>query len=193
MSEAALKFEAFIAKYPKSEPWTKQAKFSLSAVYVDLGAVEKGQAILEKYLAENPDDIGVNNDLGYLYADQGTNLEKARKMIKKAIKSEPENAAYLDSMGWVLFKLGEHKEAITWLKKATKLKTGNDATIWEHLGDCYGAIKETSDATKAWKKALELVNKESHPDAKLIRRVEEKLSAQESDVGNVKPESSDDP
>jgi tetratricopeptide (TPR) repeat protein len=193
MSEAALRFEAFIAKYPNSDPWTKQAKFSLSAVYVNLGAVEKGQQILEKYLVENPDDIGVNNDLGYLYADQGTNLEKARKMIEKAVKAEPENAAYLDSMGWVLFKLGEHKEAITWLKKATKLETGNDATIWEHLGDCYGAIQETFDATKAWKKALELVNEDNHPDEKLIRRVEEKLAAQKSDVGDVKTESKDDP
>jgi tetratricopeptide (TPR) repeat protein len=160
---------------------------------VQLGNLKRGEEILEKFLAENPDDIGVNNDLGYLYADQGKNLEKARKMIAKAVESEPENAAYLDSMGWVLFKLGEHKEAITWLVKATKLESGNDATIWEHLGDCYGAIKETSDATKAWEKALELVKEESHPDKELIKRVEEKLKAQKSDVGNVKTESKDEP
>jgi tetratricopeptide (TPR) repeat protein len=191
--EAAEKFEAFIAKYPDSEPWTKQAKFSLSAVYVKLGDLKRGEEILEKFLAENPDDIGVNNDLGYLYADQGKNLEKARKMIEKAVEAEPENAAYLDSMGWVLFKLGEHKEAITWLVKATKLETGNDATIWEHLGDCYGAIKETSDATKAWEKALELVKEESHPDEELIKRVVEKLKAQKSDVSKTKAESKDEP
>jgi tetratricopeptide (TPR) repeat protein len=193
MTKAAEKFEAFIEKYPTSEPWTKQAKFSLSAVYVQLGELKRGEDILEKYLAENPDDIGVNNDLGYLYADQGKNLEKARKMIQKAVDAEPENAAYLDSLGWVLFKLGEHKEAITWLKKATDLKTGNDATIWEHLGDCYGAIKETSDATRAWEKALELVKEDTHPDEKLIKRVEEKLKAQKSDVGKVKAESPDAP
>lgn len=191
--KAAEKFEAFIAKYPDAGRLTKQAKFSLSAVYVQLGDLKRGEEILEKYLAENPDDIGVNNDLGYLYADQGKNLEKARKMIEKAVEAEPENAAYLDSMGWVLFKLGEHKEAITWLVKATKLETGNDATIWEHLGDCYGAIKETSDATKAWEKALELVKEESHPDQELIKRVEEKLKAQKSDVGKTKAESKDEP
>jgi tetratricopeptide (TPR) repeat protein len=191
--KAAELFEAFITKYPNSDPLTKQAKFSLSAVYVQLGNLKRGEEILEKFLAENPDDIGVNNDLGYLYADQGKNLQKARKMIAKAVESEPENAAYLDSMGWVLFKLGEHKEAITWLVKATKLESGNDATIWEHLGDCYGAIKETSDATKAWEKALELVKEESHPDKELIKRVEEKLKAQKSDVGNVKTESKDEP
>ena len=193
LDEATKKFEAFIAKYPKSDPWTKQAKFSLSAVYVQLGDLKRGEEILEKFLAENPDDIGVNNDLGYLYADQGKNLEKARKMIEKAVEAEPENAAYLDSMGWVLFKLGEHKEAINWLKKATQLETGDDATIWEHLGDCHIAIKETKDATAAWKKALELVKKENHPDEELIKRVEEKLKAQKSAVGKAKPESKDDP
>ena len=160
---------------------------------MQLGNHKRGEEILEKFLAENPDDIGVNNDLGYLYADQGKNLEKARKMIEKAVEAEPENAAYLDSMGWVLFKLGEFKEAITWLKKATDLETGNDATIWEHLGDCYGATKDTAEATKAWEKALKLVNEESHPDKELIKRVEEKLKAQKSDVGKVKTESKDAP
>ena len=81
--------------------------------------LKRGEDILENFLAENPDDIGVNNDLGYLYADQGKNLEKARKMIQKAVDAEPENAAYLDSLGWVLFKLGNYKEAISWLTKAT--------------------------------------------------------------------------
>lgn len=191
--KAAELFEAFIEKYPNSDPLTKQAKFSLSAVYVQLGNFKRGEEILEKYLAENPDDIGVNNDLGYLYADQGKNLKKARKMIEKAVEAEPENAAYLDSMGWVLFKLGEHQEAITWLKKATALESGDDATIWEHLGDCHIAIKETAEATEAWKKALELVKEESHPDEELVKRVEEKLKAQKSDVGDTKVESKDDP
>ena len=193
MTAAAKKFESFIAKYPESEPWTKQAKFSLSAVYVQLGDFKRGEDILEKFLAENPDDIGVNNDLGYLYADQGKNLEKARKMIQKAVDAEPENAAYLDSLGWVLFKLGKYKEAIGWLNKATDLETGNDATIWEHLGDCYNAIKDAGEAKKAWNKALELVKEDTHPDEELIKRVDEKLKTQKSDIGKVKPESTDDP
>jgi tetratricopeptide (TPR) repeat protein len=186
-------FEAFITKYPNSEPLTRQAKFSLSAVYVQLGETKRGEEILEKFLADNPDDIGVNNDLGYLYADQGKNLEKARGMIQKAVDAEPENAAYLDSMGWVLFKLGEFKEAITWLKKATALKTGDDPTIWEHLGDCYNGIKETSEANKAWDKALKLLKEDAHPDKELLKRVEEKLKVKAADVGKVKTESTDEP
>ena len=106
---------------------------------------------------------------------------------------EPDNPAFMDSMGWVLFKTGEYKEAISWLKKATQLETGDDATIWEHLGDCYGATKETTEAKKAWEKALELVRKENHPDEELIKRVEEKLKAQKPDAGKAKTESKDDP
>ena len=49
----------------------------------------------------------MNNDLGYLYAEQGKNLEKAETMIRKAVADEPENSAYLDSLGWVLFKRGK--------------------------------------------------------------------------------------
>lgn len=190
---AAKLFEAFIEKYPNQDPLTKQAKFSLSAVYVQLNDFQRGEEILEKYYAENPDDIGVNNDLGYLYADQGKNLEKARKMIEKAVEAEPENAAYLDSLGWVLFKLGETKEAITWLEKATKQENGNDATIWEHLGDCHNAEKDAEEARKAWKKALELTAEETNPDKDLVKRLQEKLSIKDSDVGKVQPESKDDP
>ena len=75
-------------------------------VYVNLGDFSKGEAELETLLQRNPDEAGVNNDLGYLYADQGKNLEKAEAMIRKALREEPKNAAYLDSLGWVLFKRG---------------------------------------------------------------------------------------
>ena len=67
-----------------------------------------------------PTTPGVNNDLGYLYADQGKNLEKAEAMIRKAVQEEPDNCAYLDSLGWVLFKRGKVKEAVEPLEKAVK-------------------------------------------------------------------------
>ena len=68
----------------------------------------------------NPDDPWPNNDLGYLYAEQGKNLEKAEAMIRKALQEEPESFAYLDSLGWVLFKRGKAKEALEPLKKAAE-------------------------------------------------------------------------
>ena len=85
-----------------------------------MGDYAKGEAELEILLQRNPDEAGPNNDLGYLYAEQGKNLEKAEAMIRKALQEEPENSAYLDSLGWVLFKRGKVKEALETLKKAAE-------------------------------------------------------------------------
>lgn len=176
---AAQKYEAYIGKH-KESPYVKQAKFSLSAIYVELGDLSKGEKILEDYLAENPDDPGVNNDLGYLYADQGKNLEKARLMIEKAVEAEPENPAYLDSLGWVLFKLKEFEAARDWLKKATKLENGNDSTIWDHLGDCHRELKAIDKAKAAYETALKLAQDEKPQDKELIGKIKTKLDALKS-------------
>jgi tetratricopeptide (TPR) repeat protein len=168
------KYEAFLTKYPSSR-FSRQVKFSLSALHVRVGDMRKGEKILEAFLAENPNDPGVNNDLGYLYADQGKNLEKAKKMIEIAIKAEPENGAYLDSMGWVLYKLGDYKGAIEWLTKASNAENGEDPTIWEHLGDCHHRLKNLDEAKKSWQKAYELTSDDAFPDKKLIDRLQDKL------------------
>lgn len=190
--EAAKRYEDFLAKYP-DHSLARQAKFSLSAIYVQLGENKKGEEILEKFLADNPDDPGVNNDLGYLYADQGKNLERAKAMIEKAVAAEPENAAYLDSMGWVLFKLGEFKEAATWLKKATALEDGDDPTLWDHLGDSHHKGNDIAAARKAWKRALELAEESPTPDEKLVKQIKEKLEIHKPKDGAARTESKDDP
>ena len=149
-------FEDLIAKHPDDGTFTHRARVSLSNVYVQLGDMKKGEEILEQFLVENPDDPGVNNDLGYLYAEQGKNLERAKTMIEKAVKAEPKNGAYLDSMGWVLFKLGQHAEAKTWLEKATQAEGsgGGDSTIWDHLGDAQLQLKDIPGARTSWERAL---------------------------------------
>jgi Tfp pilus assembly protein PilF len=173
---AAEKYEAYLVKH-KDSPYAKQAKFSLSAIYVELGDLAKGEKILEDYLAENPDDPGVNNDLGYLYADQGKNLEKARSMIEKAVAAEPGNPAYLDSMGWVLFKLKDYEKARDWLMKATALENGNDSTIWDHLGDCHRELNATDEARTAYTTALKLAREEKPQDEELIGKIKTKLDS----------------
>lgn len=171
-------FEQVIAKYtkqPRQQEIVRRCRFSLSNIYVQQGKIREGERILEQVLEESPDDPSVNNDLGYLYADQGKHLEKAETMIRKAVAAEPENAAYQDSMGWVLYKRGKFQEALPHLQKATKLPTGDDATIWEHLGDCYQRLQKTEQAREAWQKALKRAQEESRPDEELIERIQQKL------------------
>lgn len=177
-------FEDLIKKNPDGGSAVDQARMSLSNVYVQLGDMKKGEEVLEAYLADHPDEPGVNNDLGYLYADQGKNLEKARAMIEKAVKAEPKNAAYLDSMGWVLFKLGKYEEATTWLEKATQTDRGGDATIWDHLGDVQLQMKEVAKARQSWEKALKTSKEErNNGDPKLQKKLEEKLQLHKVEAG----------
>ena len=173
--EAISRLEQFIKDHPEQTELVRRCQYSLSNIHVLRGELRKGEEILEAVLEEEPDDPAVNNDLGYLYADQGKNLEKAEQMIRKAIAAEPENAAYLDSFGWVLFKNGKAAEAIEPLEKAAKMRKGGDGTIWDHLGDAYHKLGKLPAAADAWKKALEQAEAEKHPDEKLIERIKTKL------------------
>jgi tetratricopeptide (TPR) repeat protein len=186
--EAIRRLEQVIAKFPEDRETVRRCQFTLSNVYVQRGEIREGEKILERILAEDPDDPSVNNDLGYLYADQGKNLEQAEQMVRKAIAAEPENPAYLDSMGWVLYKLGKFEEAREWLEKAVKLPSGSDATILDHLADCYDRLQQRDKAVETWRKALEKARAETRPDAKVIGRIEDKLKNATSGAGELQPE-----
>lgn len=178
--EAIKTFNEVTEKFAGDKKIVRRSLSLLSSLYVQRGELRKGEEVLEKIYAEDPDDPSINNDLGYLYADHGKNLEKAKSMIQIAIKAEPENPAYLDSMGWVLYKLGDYEKALPYLEKAVELPGGGDATIWDHLGDCYARLKQIDKATDAWQKALEDAKKQTRPDEKLLKRIEQKLAGAKS-------------
>ncbi|HEY2249585.1 MAG TPA: tetratricopeptide repeat protein, partial [Planctomycetaceae bacterium] len=183
--EAIERMEKLISDFPRPQPEQvrriiRSAQSSLSNIYVLKGEINKGEEILEGVYRDDPEDITVNNDLGYLYADQGKNLEQAEAMIRKALAAEPDNGAYLDSMGWVLFKREKYGDALPFLEKAIKNSPGpGDETLWEHLGDVHDRLKKPADAIEAWKHSLELSAKAQYPDQKLIDRVKEKVAAAE--------------
>ena len=153
----------------------RQSHFMLSAILVQEGQLQRGQEILEKIYANEPDDPSVNNDLGYLYADQNIKLEQAEKMIRLALDAEPDNNAYLDSMGWVLYRLEKYDEAKKYMLKAVEGSTEGDSTLWDHLGDIYDKSGEKEEATKAWETALKQAESDDRRDDKLIRTIRTKL------------------
>jgi tetratricopeptide (TPR) repeat protein len=178
--EAIAVYKELLERYPNDEDIFRTAHSNLSIVYVNMGDYAKGEAELEILLARTPDEPGVNNDLGYLYADQGKNLEKAETMIRKAVEQEPENFAYLDSLGWVLFKRGKVKEAVEPLEKAIKVQIdtmATDATVYEHLGDVYFQLQQIEKAREAWKSAEKVAAKATPVDKRLpeIRKKLESL------------------
>ncbi len=152
-----------VAKYPEST----DALFRLGSSLERGGNPAEGEKVFLQLLVLRPNDAATQNYLGYMWADQGVQLERAREMIEKAVAREPRNAAYLDSLGWAYFRLGQLASAEKELREACRREPG-DPTIQEHLGDLELRLGDSAAAIKHWEKALELKHEE--PD-----RVREKL------------------
>ncbi len=189
--EAIGQLRGLIERFPTNDEIVKFAHSSLSGIYAELNDFPKAEAELEIVYAKDPEDAGINNDLGYLYADQGKNLEKAEAMIRKAVAEDPDNYAYLDSLGWVLFKRGKFEEALKPLEKA-QADTRADSTIPDHLGDVYFQLQETTKAKAAWERALKL-SAEAKPVDKRYAEIQKKIQSLQQFVPAPKPKTGDKP
>lgn len=124
------------------------------------GDYVQAEKCFERCLQINPDFAEALNYLGYMWAEHGIKLEKAHELIQKAVQLEPKSAAYLDSLGWVLYKLNRPAEALPNLQKAIEYNDAPDATLYDHLGDIYAALKENDKAREAWGKSLAIESNE---------------------------------
>lgn len=123
------------------------------------GLTEKAAELLKKSIELDPSSAAQTyNYLGYMWIDRGENLDEAGKMIQKALEMEPENGAFVDSLGWYYYKAGEFDKALKELLRAVKLITPEDAVVFEHLGDVYQAMGNTAEAVRSWEKSLTIEN-----------------------------------
>jgi tetratricopeptide (TPR) repeat protein len=169
-----------------------EIRLLLSTVFSAMREFTKAEEQIQLVLKDDPNDATANNNLGYQWADQGKNLEEAERLIRKAIDldqqqrktqavqsvdDEGENAAYLDSLGWVLFRRGRLDDARRWLEKAAALAGGeDDPTVWDHLGDLYMRLDDHGRARNAWQKAMELFHLEHRrTDDEHYREIKHKL------------------
>jgi tetratricopeptide (TPR) repeat protein len=135
---------------------------------------EEGEAILLELLEAQPDDPWVGNDLGYLWAERGINLDRAEELVRNAVEAEPENSAYLDSLGWVLYKQGRPEEALPLLEKAVSIRAST--VNLDHLGDVQFGLGKRDEARAAWQRAVDFAEKAEPPDPTLVG-IREKLQA----------------
>ncbi len=119
-------------------------------------AAERFQAVLEL----QPEHSTAMNYLGYMWADNNENLEQALDLVRRAVALEPNNGAYVDSLGWALFRLGEFEEARRHLERANQL-VPEDSVILEHLGDVYVALGDERRAREAYEQALAINDDEN--------------------------------
>ncbi len=189
--QAIAVYRGMLERYANQDEVTNRVHSMLSIVFTEMNDFPKAEAELETIFAKDSNDPGVNNDLGYLYADQGKNLEKAEEMIRKAVAADPDNFSYLDSLGWVLFKRGKFQEARIPLEKA-QTDPRQDATIPDHLGDVYFQLQELAKAKASWEKALKNANASRPPD-KRLGEIKKKLQSLEQFVPFPKPKTGDTP
>jgi tetratricopeptide (TPR) repeat protein len=132
--------------------------FQFGAVSERRGDFVQAEALFRKSLELAPNFPETLNYLGYMWADRGENLEEALQLIEQAVQLEPENAAFLDSLGWVLFKLNRPTEALPWLEKAIEHSDEPDATLFDHIGDVHDALNNLDAARDAWERSLEIAD-----------------------------------
>jgi tetratricopeptide (TPR) repeat protein len=169
--QAVAECEALLREF--SQPGeVRDTRYTLSSVYSQVKDYPRAEEQLQLILQADPSDATACNDLGYIWADQGKNLEEAERLIRKALEldrqqrasgtalsadGDQDNAAYVDSLGWVLFRRGQLPEARRELEKAAALPRGDDdPVVWDHLGDVCFRLGELARARSAWQKAVEL-------------------------------------
>jgi tetratricopeptide (TPR) repeat protein len=157
---------------------------------------EPAEEFFHQALDLDPSNAMVLNYFGYMLADKGSKLPEALKMIRKAVEQEPMNGAYLDSLGWAYFKLGQYELAEENLRQAVE-RDQADPTVHEHLGDLYEKTGRIRLAAAQWQLSLREFSRSAAADvepsdvAKLQRKLETarvKLAKEESISGVPKSE-----
>lgn len=138
--------------------------FYLAVAYEKLNDADKSIDNLKQAIKYNKNSGRSHNYLGYLYADKNINIDEALTLINRALELEPDNGAYLDSLGWVYYRKGEYDLALKNLLMAEDRldDTANpDPVVYDHLGDTYLKMKNKDKAVFYWEKSLKMEKNKS--------------------------------
>jgi len=131
------------------------------------GHTEAAIAQLERLYHDRPQDGAIANALGFLFADHNRDLARADRLIEAALKSEPDNPAILDSLGWLYFRRGLAQQALPLLERAFRL--AQDGDIGAHWGEVLWSLGDKTKAREAWSRALI-----ADPDNALVRDAQQR-------------------
>lgn len=139
----------------KTKPDDLDLQFELGSVQERAGNRQAAERVFLQILDKHPDHAGTLNYLGYMWADSNTNLERAESLLTRAVQQEPRNGAYVDSLGWVYFRLGKLELAEKYLSDAARLLP-RDPTVQEHLADVLAKRGNYARALELYRSALKL-------------------------------------
>lgn len=155
------------------QPESVEGLYLLGAAYERTGRTMEAESRFRQLLEQEPDFAPALNYLGYMWAERGENLEEALAMVNRAVDLEPDNGAYVDSLGWAHFQLGQYEQARAHLERASELEP-DDPVIFEHLGDLYLALGWPDRAQEVYLRSLAL----GEENADEVRRKLERLGAE---------------
>lgn len=142
--------------------------FNYGATAEQAGRIEKAAELFKKAIELDPSNAAqALNYLAYMWIDRNTNLEEAGKLIRKALELDPSSAAYIDTLGWYYYRMGDYEKAIAELLRAAEMLEEEDAVVFDHIGDTYQAMGNFSQALIYWTKALVLDPKSASIAAKV--------------------------
>ncbi len=128
---------------------------SLALLYDNRKEYNKSDSLYEEALRIDPNAAIILNNYSYSLCERGLQLERCLKMSQDAVAAEPNNSAYLDTYGWILYKLGRYSEAAEYIEKAIEVGDAS-AVVHEHLGDVYFKLGNVEKALYWWKSALKM-------------------------------------
>lgn len=143
----------------------------LANTYESLHMYVEADSLFKAALQIDPENALLLNNYSYSLSVRGERLEEALVMAARALEKDPENGAYLDTVGWIHYKLGNLEEALKYIRMAVQLR--NDSSeVFDHLGDVYAALNMQMKAREAWEQALALDAANTEIQKKL-ERIEE--------------------
>jgi tetratricopeptide (TPR) repeat protein len=158
------------------DPENDQVHFQLGALYDESKNREKTIEHMQKAIDLNPQNAAALNYLGYTWAEMGARLDEAEDLILRALKIQPEDGFYIDSLGWVYYQKGDYQKAVEQLERAVEL-ANEDPTIIEHLGDAYEKVNRVDKALERYREALKRSEEEEQ-----LKRIQQKIQLLERKI-----------
>jgi tetratricopeptide (TPR) repeat protein len=145
--------EATAKRLREAAPADPRGHYVLAQILEAKGDVDGAEKSLRELLARDPEDATALNYLGYMFAERGARLDEAVDLVQRALKIEPDNPSFLDSLGWAYFRQGRIELADRPLTDAAA-KLPNSSVVQDHLGDLRFRQGRFGDAVAAWQRSL---------------------------------------
>jgi tetratricopeptide (TPR) repeat protein len=147
-------FKGISSEQFSSSEYASQAKMLIAEAYYRNDDFARSDSLFESLILDEPDNYMALNNYSYYLAERGEKLEQARGWSAKVVKNNPENATFLDTYAWVLFKLNSLEEAERYILSALDKGGENDPEVNEHAGDIQFSLKSYAVARSYYQKAI---------------------------------------